>query len=184
MPTQPPLIPGNCCCPPLSKTCLKRVFLMCFVASQMQAQRRCQREQNQTRLSYAECQPVFATQLQSYKKSTHPARDEWRKIRVLNILTFGTFRRFCAIPLRYLLIHNRLPKTALAIVEGWCLCHTSIMLADVVIHSIAIVVDAFVGIALGKFLPEDVANGDDDGCPGFLLVERMIHRGQKLLYLL
>ena len=60
----------------------------------------------------------------------------------------------------------------------------SIMLADVVIHSITVVVDAFVGIALGKFFPEDVANGDDDGCPGFLLVERMIHCGQLCLYLL
>ncbi len=51
------------------------------------------------------------------------------------------------------------------------------MLANVVIYSIAIVVDAFVGIALGEFLPEDVTNGDDDGCPGLLLVERMVHRG-------
>ena len=58
------------------------------------------------------------------------------------------------------------------------------MLTDVVIHSIAVVVDAFVGIALGKFLPEDVTNGDDDGRSGFLLVERMIHRGQLGLYLL
>ena len=55
---------------------------------------------------------------QSYKKSTHPAKDEWRKIRVSYILTFGTFWPFCAILSRYLLIHNRLPQTALAIVEG------------------------------------------------------------------
>ena len=55
---------------------------------------------------------------QSYKKSTHPAKDEWRKIRVSYILTFGTFWPFCAILSRYLLIHNRLPQTALPIVEG------------------------------------------------------------------
>lgn len=54
------------------------------------------------------------------------------------------------------------------------------MLADVVIHRIAVVVDAFVGIVLGEFFPEDVTNGDD-GCSGFLLVERMIHRGQLSL---
>ncbi len=56
--------------------------------------------------------------MQNYKKTTHPAKDEWRKIRVSYILTFGTNRRFCAILSRYLLIHNRLPQTALAIVEG------------------------------------------------------------------
>ena len=50
------------------------------------------------------------------------------------------------------------------------------MLANVVIYSIAIVVDAFVGIALGKFFPENVTNGDNDGCLRFLFVKRMIHR--------
>ena len=50
------------------------------------------------------------------------------------------------------------------------------MLADVVIHGIAVVVDAFVGIALGEFFPEDVADGDDDGGLRFLFVKRMIHR--------
>ena len=55
---------------------------------------------------------------QNYKKSTHPAKDEWRKIRVSYILTFGTFWPFCAILSRYLLIHNRLPQNALVIVEG------------------------------------------------------------------
>ena len=58
------------------------------------------------------------------------------------------------------------------------------MLANVVIHSIAVVVDTFVGIALWEFFPENVTNGDDDGCSGLLLVERMIHRGQLGLYLL
>ena len=58
------------------------------------------------------------------------------------------------------------------------------MLANVVIHGITVVVDAFVGIALGEFFPENVTNGYDDGCSGFLLVERMIHRGQLGLYLL
>lgn len=38
------------------------------------------------------------------------------------------------------------------------LCHTTIMLTDVVIHSITIIVDAFVRIALWKSFPEDVAN--------------------------
>ncbi len=51
------------------------------------------------------------------------------------------------------------------------------MLADVVIHSITIVVDAFVGIALWEFFPQDITNSDNDGRSGFLLVERMIHRG-------
>ena len=51
------------------------------------------------------------------------------------------------------------------------------MLADVVIHSITVIVDAFVGIAFGEFFPKDVADGDDDGCLRLLLVERMIHRG-------
>ena len=50
------------------------------------------------------------------------------------------------------------------------------MLTDVVIYNIAVVVDAFVGITLGKFFPEDVADGDDDGGFCFLFVERMIHR--------
>ena len=36
------------------------------------------------------------------------------------------------------------------------------MLADVIIYSIAVVVDTFVRIALWEFLPEDVKNGDDD----------------------
>ena len=50
------------------------------------------------------------------------------------------------------------------------------MLANVVIHGITVVVDAFVGIALGEFFPEDVTNGDDDGSLRFLFVKRMIHR--------
>ena len=50
------------------------------------------------------------------------------------------------------------------------------MLTDIVIYSIAVVVDAFVRIALGEFFPKDVANGDDDRRSGFLLIERMIHR--------
>ena len=58
------------------------------------------------------------------------------------------------------------------------LCHSSVSLIYVVIHSVAVVVDAFVGIALGKFLPENVTNGDDDGSPGFQFVKWMIHRGQ------
>jgi hypothetical protein len=35
-------------------------------------------------------------QAQSYKKSTHPARDEWRKNFLLRFLTFGTKWWFCA----------------------------------------------------------------------------------------
>ena len=58
------------------------------------------------------------------------------------------------------------------------------MLANVVIHSIAVVVDAFVGIALRELFPENVTNGYDDGRSSFLLIERMIHRGQLVLYLL
>ena len=50
------------------------------------------------------------------------------------------------------------------------------MLANVVIHSITVVVDAFVRIALWELFPEDVTYGDNDGSPRFLLIERMIHR--------
>ena len=51
------------------------------------------------------------------------------------------------------------------------------MLANVVIHGITVVVDAFVGIALGEFFPENITYGDDDSCLRLLLVKRMIHRG-------
>lgn len=51
------------------------------------------------------------------------------------------------------------------------------MLANVVIHSIAVIVDAFVRIAFWESFPENVTNGDDDRSSGFLLVEGMIHCG-------
>jgi len=58
-----------------------------------------------------------------------------------------------------------------------CLCCTTVMLTDIIMHSITVVVDAFVRIALWEFFPQNVTNGDDDGRSGFLLVERMVHRG-------
>jgi len=54
-------------------------------------------------------------------------------------------------------------------------CHIPISLAHIVIHLVAIVVDAFIGIALWEFFPKLIANGDDERCLCFLFIEGMIH---------
>jgi len=67
---------------------------MCFVASQMQLTSVVQGKRRAelarallSRSPHSRLHPKM--QVQSYKKSTHPARDEWRKNCLLRFLTFG-----------------------------------------------------------------------------------------------